>query len=272
MLLFLLIFDLDIGFPSVDKLPARSRYDPGRRLTSRPLRTDFWIMKKAQRKPSKAAKRTVTRKPVRAAAKKKAVAVRSAPKPRPVSAAPSKEVTSALDSLKRRLQLLEDIMEISRLKAAYCEAVDGGWDRRTHNGEKVAALFVDDGVWDAGKIGGRGEGHDGIVQIINSFQNMPFALHRVTNPDIRVNGNKATGKWHVIAYLSQPDGTPVMFMGTYRDSFVRTPQGWKFRHLGGSAACFTSLREGWSKGEHYKRMEVSAAASATASENAPEVQ
>jgi SnoaL-like domain len=234
---------------------------------------DFWSMKKAQRKPSKAAKRTVTRKPVRAAAKK-AVAMRSAPKPRAVPAAPSKEVSAALDSLKKRLQTLEDIMEISRLKAAYCEAVDGGWDRRTHNGEAVAALFVDDGVWDAGKIGGRGEGHDGIVRIINSFQNMPFALHRVTNPDIRINGNQATGKWHVIAYLSQPDGTPVMFMGTYRDRFVRTPQGWRFRHLGGAAATFTSLREGWGKGEHYKRMEASAPppAPAPASEDGPKME
>jgi hypothetical protein len=144
-------------------------------------------------------------------------------------------------------------MEISRLKAAYCEAVDGGWDRRTHRGEEVASLFVEDGVWDAGRIGGRGEGHDGIVRVIDSFQRMPFALHRVTNPDIRVKGDEATGKWHVIAYLSQPDGTPVMFMGVYRDKFVRTPQGWKFKHLGGAAAYFTSLGEGWGVGEYYKQ-------------------
>lgn len=234
------------------------------------MRIDFWDMKKAQRKPAKAGKQAM-KKPSRAALKKAAPAVKKArvtvakKSSRPIAAktsAASRRVPPAASganasaevaALRARIQNLEDIMEISRLKAAYCEAVDGGWDRRTHRGEEVAALFVDDGVWDAGKIGGRGEGYDGIVKIIDSFQRMPFALHRVTNPDIRVNGDEAIGKWHVIAYLSQPDGTPVMFMGVYRDKFVRTPQGWKFKSLGGKAAYFTSLREGWGVGEFYKQ-------------------
>ncbi|HEY2104371.1 MAG TPA: nuclear transport factor 2 family protein [Candidatus Binataceae bacterium] len=219
-------------------------------------------MKKAQRKADKTGKQT-SKKRSRPGAKKLA---KSAPKARPrasagpsrararaVPAGPGRDVSGHLNALQARLRNLEDIMEISRLKAAYCEAVDGGWDRRTHRGEEVAALFVDDGVWDAGKVGGRGEGRQGIVEKIDSFTQMPFALHRVTNPDIRVNGDEAVGKWHVIAYLSQPDGTPVMFMGVYRDKFVRTLQGWKFKHLGGAAAYFASLREGWGVGEHYKQ-------------------
>jgi hypothetical protein len=220
----------------------------------------FWGMKKAQRKAAKAGRQTskkmsrpVAKKPVRSAPKARARAVAAPPKARAVAAAPGRNVAAEINTLKARLQNLEDIMEISRLKAAYCEAVDGGWDRRTHRGEEVAALFTEDGVWDAGRIGGRGEGREGITKIINSFQRMPFALHRVTNPDIRVNGDEATGKWHVIAYLTQPDGTPVMFMGTYRDKFVRTPQGWKFKHLGGAAAYFASLREGWGVGEYYRQ-------------------
>jgi len=219
-------------------------------------------MKKAQRKAAKAGKQT-SKKLSRPVAKR---AAKSAPKAQPrtsagparararaVPAAPARDVSGDLNALRARLQNLEDIMEISRLKAAYCEAVDGGWDRRTHRGEEVAALFVEDGVWDAGKVGGRGEGRQGIIDKINSFTQMPFALHRVTNPDIRVNGDEATGKWHIIAYLSQPDGTPVMFMGVYRDKFVRTPHGWRFKHLGGAAAYFASLREGWGVGEHYKQ-------------------
>jgi len=217
-------------------------------------------MKKAQRKAAKAGKRTskklsrpVAKKAARSAPKAPARAASSASRVRAIATAPAKDFSADVNALKARLRNLEDIMEISRLKAAYCEAVDGGWDRRTHRGEEVAALFTEDGVWDAGRIGGRGEGHEGITKVINSFQRMPFALHRVTNPDIRINGNEATGKWHVIAYLSQPDGTPVMFMGTYRDKFVRTPQGWRFKHLGGAAAYFTSLREGWGVGDYYRQ-------------------
>jgi len=245
---------------------------------------DFEGMKKAQGKPAKAGKQTSTKssraalKQSTSAAAKKAPATTAKKSSRTLTknpvpargavtarrAAPVIAQASAdVEALRKRLQNLEDIMEISRLKAAYCEAVDGGWDRRTHRGEEVAALFVEDGVWDAGKVGGRGEGHDGIVNIINSFQRMPFAFHRVTNPDIRINGDEAIGKWHVIAYLSQPEGTPVMFVGVYRDKFVRTPQGWKFKHLGGAAATFTSLREGWGVGEFYKQQPM------PASENGP---
>jgi SnoaL-like protein len=217
-------------------------------------------MKKAQRKTAKAVKRTskkmarpVAKKAAASASRARARAVPAKARSAPTAGTAGRDVSADLKALMGRLRDLEDIMEISRLKAAYCEAVDGGWDRRTHRGEEVAALFVDNGVWDAGKIGGRGEGRQGIVDKINSFTQMPFALHRVTNPDIRVRGNEATGKWHVIAYLSQPDGTPVMFMGTYRDKFVRTPQGWRFKHLGGAAAYFANLREGWGVGEFYKQ-------------------
>ena len=41
-----------------------------------------------------------------------------------------------------RLGRLEDIEEIRKLKAAYCAACDDD-----HNGERVAALFVEDGTW-----------------------------------------------------------------------------------------------------------------------------
>jgi len=93
---------------------------------------------------------------------------------------------------------------------------------------------------------------DGIVKLIDSFQHMPFAFHRVSNPVIHVDGDQATGKWHVIAYLSQPDGNPVMFFGVYHDQFVRTRQGWKFKLLTCDTATMTPLREGWSTGDYYK--------------------
>lgn len=229
-------------------------------------------MKKAQRKQARMGKQTSKKMsrpvPKKAAAKTRAVPVRAkararsgagAAKARAATRQSARQPFAELEQLMARLQNLEDIMEISRLKAAYCEAVDGGWDRRTHRGEDVAALFVEDGVWDAGKLGGRGEGRQGIIDQINSFQQMPFALHRVTNPDIRINGDEAIGKWHVIAYLSQPDGTPVMFMGTYRDRFVRTPQGWKFKSLGGNAAYFAKQREGWGVGSYYRDNPLSGA-------------
>jgi hypothetical protein len=219
-------------------------------------------MKKAQRKPTKAARRG-TAKPSPPVAKKAAAAKSAARSRNARSKAPAATAAAGLSALQRRLQTLEDIMEITRLKAAYCDSVDGGWNRRTHNGEAVASLFVDDGVWDVGGGAGRGEGHDGIVKLIDSFQHMPFAFHRVSNPVIHVDGDQATGKWHLIAYLSQPDGIPVMYFGVYNDRFVRTPQGWKFKLLTCDTATLAPFRDGWSTGDYYKER------SASASENGP---
>jgi hypothetical protein len=218
-------------------------------------------MKKAQRKPTKAARSAPKKASPRVA--KKAAAAKSVSRARNSRSARAGNASAGLGALQRRLQNLEDIMEITRLKAAYCDAVDGGWNRRTHRGEEVASLFVDDGAWDVGGGVGRGEGYDGIVKLIDSFQQMPFAFHRVCNPVIHVNGDEATGKWHLIAYLSQPDGTPVMYFGVYHDRFVRTPQGWKFKLLTCDTATMAPLRDGWSTGEFYKERP------AAASENGP---
>lgn len=208
-------------------------------------------MKKAQRKPTKAARRSIG-KPSPGIAKKAAAAKSIAKSRNSRGKSPAVTAATGLTALQRRLQTLEDIMEITRLKAAYCDAVDGGWDRRTHRGEEVAALFVADGVWDVGGGAGRGAGYGGIVKLIDSFQQMPFAFHRVSNPVIHIDGDQATGKWHLIAYLSQPDGTPVMYFGVYHDQFVRTPRGWKFKLLTCDTATMALLRDGWSTGDYYK--------------------
>jgi len=70
--------------------------------------------------------------------------------------------------VEQRLQVLEDIQEITTLKASYCNGADGGWDRPSYDADKVASLFVEDGVWDAGKIG-RGKGREEIRALFKSF-------------------------------------------------------------------------------------------------------
>jgi SnoaL-like domain len=94
-------------------------------------------------------------------------------------------------TVEQRLQILEDIQAITELKASYCNAADGGWDRPSHDADKVASLFVEGGVWDAGEIG-RGEGREAIRALFNGFKRFPFAFHRVSNPVIKVQGDTAT--------------------------------------------------------------------------------
>jgi Fe-S-cluster-containing dehydrogenase component len=53
-----------------------------------------------------------------------------------------------LQELEKRLQALEEIEAIKRLKARYCAMCDAGYDS---NG--LAGLFTEDAVWDGGSFG-----------------------------------------------------------------------------------------------------------------------
>jgi hypothetical protein len=149
--------------------------------------------------------------------------------------------------IEERLQRIEDVQAIAELKAAYCNAADGGWNRPTHDSDRVASLFVEDGVWESGKSG-RGEGRAGIKALFDTFKPAPFAFHRVSNPIIRVEGDRATGEWHALVAITFADGKALWIGGIYDDEFVRTPAGWRFRLLRFTQAFRTTIPAGWKVG------------------------
>ncbi len=185
-------------------------------------------MKKQARKPAKS-----IRKVSKKAAKKLA-----------------KRVAKAGSELEKRLRLLEDIEEISKLKARYCNYVDGGWDRPTHDYDGVASIFTEDGVWEAVPTI-HVETRQGIRDYFKRAQNIPLAFHRITNPIIEVDGDKAKGNWHVLVALTQPNGKAVWIGGIYNDDFVRTPEGWKFQKLSFTFAFHVPYEKGWGPGDYY---------------------
>jgi uncharacterized protein (TIGR02246 family) len=147
-------------------------------------------------------------------------------------------------SIEQRLQALEDVQAIAELKAAYCNAADGGWDRPTHDGAKVAALFTEDGVWDAGGTG-VGRGRDGIRELFDKFKAAPLAFHRISNPIIKVTGDTATGEWHVLVPITFTEERSVFIGGIYNDQFVRTRDGWRFKLLKFTRAFTSENPQGW---------------------------
>lgn len=51
------------------------------------------------------------------------------------------------------------------------------------------------------------------------------------NPVIDVEGDCATGQWHLLMMMTLPDGEPYWATAIYNDEFVRTPQGWRFKAI-----------------------------------------
>lgn len=143
-------------------------------------------------------------------------------------------------SIEQRLQQVEDIQEITRLKASYCKAADCGWDRAGRDATTMASLFVEEGVWDAGNFG-RADGREAIRALF-STNPYPFGFHRISNPNIHVHGDTATGEWHMLCPSIVGDNQSIWIGGMYNDEFVRTAEGWKFKKVSVTVA-FTSKND-----------------------------
>ena len=90
-----------------------------------------------------------------------------------------------LEALAQRLQVLEDIEAIKKLKARYCAYCDDNYDA-----DGLASLFTEDAIWDGGEILGRSEGREAIRAFFQgSSRRLTFAIHHVMNPIIDVDGD-----------------------------------------------------------------------------------
>ncbi len=128
----------------------------------------------------------------------------------------------------RRIQNIEDVQEISFLKASYCAGCDDD-----HNGNTVAALFVPAGVW-ATSMSGEHHGHDAIRAFFRSVRDskrMKYSTHMVTNEVITVSGDTAKASWSFTMMYTSPEEKRYRILGFYRDTFVRTSSGWRFASL-----------------------------------------
>jgi ketosteroid isomerase-like protein len=144
-------------------------------------------------------------------------------------------MTDTTGNIEQRLRRLEDIEAIRALKGLYCLCVDGGWDRKTHDGDSFAQLFTEDAVMEfvtdpALGPPSRSEGREAIRRQINSAQTAFYAAHNMCGELIEIDGDSATATWHAMNYIGWPDKT---FVSTfiYHERYVRTSSGWRIAGL-----------------------------------------
>jgi hypothetical protein len=126
------------------------------------------------------------------------------------------------------LQEVSDRLEINDLLVAYSHAIDfRDWDA-------LDDVFAPDGIIDYTEMGGtRGNLEEtkeflrGAMQLFTKFQ------HMQATTKLSIDGDVASGKTicHNPMVFDLGGGeTQVMFCGLwYRDTFVRTPDGWRIK-------------------------------------------
>ncbi|MGA9275748.1 nuclear transport factor 2 family protein [Ilumatobacter sp.] len=137
-----------------------------------------------------------------------------------------------------RLERLENVEQICRLKAAYCAACDDD-----HNGDTVVGLFAPGGTWST-SLGTSCANLDEIrtyFGAIRSSGRMRYSTHMVTNPVVDVDGSDASATWSFAMMYTDQQGHRYRILGFYRDEFVEITDGWRFRSISSTVQDYVRL-------------------------------
>ncbi|HSG34615.1 MAG TPA: nuclear transport factor 2 family protein, partial [Sphingomonadaceae bacterium] len=140
---------------------------------------------------------------------------------------PSANEVTGLPSLEARLQRAEDILAIQRVIVDYAAFIDA------QDFEAYAALFAPDGIWQNGNTIRRGP--DEIkAMLVGLFGTPPEGFvnkesyHLVSNPQIEVDGDRATARSRHLLVMRGADGSPIPELaGLYEDELIRVDGQWK---------------------------------------------
>ncbi|BBX17425.1 hypothetical protein CRI77_05550 [Mycolicibacterium duvalii] len=127
---------------------------------------------------------------------------------------------------------LTDEMEIRALLSRYARGVD------TKDWELYRSVFTEDAVIDYSSAGIPPGSRDEIVELFRAaFEPIPWTMHYITNVEITDFSAGADGETATVrAMFYNPMQLPGMAEqstcgGYYHHDLVRTPEGWRSRHL-----------------------------------------
>ena len=140
-----------------------------------------------------------------------------------------------MTTLEQRVQTIEDINAIHKLKAIYCDACDDD-----HNGEAVAKLFVENGRWhrsDREPYIGKKAIADYMFSIRDAG-GIARSAHTISNPIITIEGDTASADWRFTMTYTEPQQTQNntatavnTIIGRYQDTYVKIDGNWYFESI-----------------------------------------
>ena len=156
---------------------------------------------------------------------------------------PSTEILSRLAELQNRVRAVEDVEAIRNLKARYAAYCDDNY-----NADKIAELFVEDAVWEAGSFG-RFEGREAIRGFFRKASEIfTFALHYGLNPHIEVTGDTARARWYLFMPCTVAEGNQALWRaGIDDEEYVRVDGKWMFKSKNATTIFSSPFEEGWAK-------------------------
>jgi len=148
---------------------------------------------------------------------------------------------ATIEELEKRLEKLEAIDDIKRLKAKYAQIVDGLSDL------SFEECFTEDAVWDLGAAG-KVQGRKAIGELFRKVPEVqPFSVHYFVQAELEVHGNEAVGKWYEWLAATQGDGRAVWTAGIEEEEYRKVNGHWLISALKLTSIFRTPYEEGWHK-------------------------
>jgi ketosteroid isomerase-like protein len=130
---------------------------------------------------------------------------------------------ATLADLGRKIQVLEDIEAIKKLKAKYWNSVD------TKQWDKLADCYTEDVVFESPQLGMM-EGRDFIVKVFKRAMKNVKTAHQGHNPEIDITGDAtATARWALNDRVELVGGTFFQGYGHYDEDYIKQDGCWKIK-------------------------------------------
>ncbi len=157
------------------------------------------------------------------------------------------------DDLVRRLDRIESLQEITKLKHTYWHYNDTGL-----RGAEIASLFTEDGVWSNEELG-HYVGRTAIREFFDGLsEGLPFCAHVGMNEIIELDGNHATAKWRCLlpgTFVEDDARVSRLILIDYFDEFARIDGRWYIEKLDILFNFNAEFEPGWAGTERIRAVE-----------------
>ena len=130
---------------------------------------------------------------------------------------------SELSELERKIQGLEDIEAIKRLKARYWNSLDNKqWDT-------LSDCYAEDVIFDDAHLG-RMEGREHIIRVLKRAMKDIRTSHQGHNPEIEIiTESSARGRWAMQDFVEISDRKSIQGYSIYEDEYVKINGSWQIK-------------------------------------------
>jgi hypothetical protein len=162
---------------------------------------------------------------------------------------PTKFEVTMSETIEKRIQILEDIEAIKKLKATYRYLADAGIAGEPAKYDELVNHFVDDVSLEFVGFGVyRGKEAAKLFFRETVHQLWSYAAHMVVNPIIHVDEGGAAGTWLVhVACTSRKSNRAVWVQGKYEEKFLKIKDTWKWKSIKFYPDFYTPFDKGWAK-------------------------